>query len=68
MGDSGKVLGMCNYCQELGTVYEQEDEYRSIFLVCLRCIKDIQTRIRLDDLQNKLRRRRRMADLEDGDA
>jgi hypothetical protein len=68
MGDSTKKLGMCNYCQELGPVYEQEDEVRPIFLVCLRCITDIQTRIRLDDLQNKLRRRRRMADLEDGDA
>jgi hypothetical protein len=65
---SDKKLGMCNYCQELGPVYEQEDEHRSLFLVCLRCIKDIQARIRLDDLQNKLRRRRRLFELEDGDA
>lgn len=68
MGDSAKKLGMCNYCQELGPVYEQEDDVRPIFLVCLRCIKDIQARIRLDDLQNKLRRRRRLFELEDGDA
>lgn len=58
MADSGKVLGMCSYCNELTRVYEQEDEYRSIFLVCLRCINDINVRLRLDDLQKKLRKRR----------
>jgi len=65
MGDNGQVMGMCNYCNELGRVYEQEDEYRSIFLVCLRCINDINTRLRLDDLQRRLRKRRMIDDDED---
>lgn len=65
MSDSEKKLGMCNYCQELGPVYEQEDEHRPLFLVCLRCIKDIQSRIRLDELQQKLRKRRRLHELEE---
>lgn len=65
MVDNNKVLGMCNYCQELTRVYEQEDEVRPTFLVCLRCLTDISTRIRLDDLQNRLRRRRAQAQAED---
>ena len=43
-----KKLGMCNFCAELGPVYEQEDEYRALFLVCLRCLKDVMKRIDLD--------------------
>lgn len=42
-------MGMCNYCNELTQVYEQEDEYRSLFLVCKRCIKDIFVRIDIDE-------------------
>ena len=44
-----KKLGMCNFCAELGPVYEQEDEHRAIFLVCLRCIKDVMKRLYLDE-------------------
>ena len=47
-GERRKKMGMCNFCAELGSVYEQEDEYRALFLVCLRCIKDIVHRIDLD--------------------
>ena len=43
------VMGMCNYCNELTKVYEQEDEHRSLFLVCIRCIKDIFVRINIDE-------------------
>jgi hypothetical protein len=39
---------MCNFCAELGPVYEQEDEYRALFLVCLRCVKDVMKRIDMD--------------------
>ena len=46
--DDRKKLGMCNFCAELGPVYEQEDEYRALFLVCLRCLKDVMKRIDLD--------------------
>ena len=35
------VMGMCNYCQELGRVYEQEDTERPVFLICKRCISDV---------------------------
>lgn len=38
---SGRTLGVCNFCNELTRVYEQEDEYRSLFILCMRCIKDI---------------------------
>lgn len=40
---------MCNFCAELGPVYEQEDEYRALFLVCLRCLKDVMTRLYMDE-------------------
>jgi hypothetical protein len=43
-----KKLGMCNFCAELGPVYEQEDDYRALFLVCLRCLKDVMKRIDMD--------------------
>ena len=46
--DDRKKLGMCNFCAELGPVYEQEDEYGALFLVCLRCLKDVMKRIDLD--------------------
>jgi hypothetical protein len=46
--DSRKKLGMCNFCAELGPVYEQEDEYRALFLVCLRCVKDVMKRLDMD--------------------
>ena len=58
MAESGQKMGMCNYCQELGPVYEQEDESRVIFLVCKRCIKDVIDRIEIDRKMKKLRARR----------
>jgi len=39
---------MCNFCAELGPVYEQEDDYRALFLVCLRCLKDVMKRLDMD--------------------
>lgn len=37
-----RKLGMCNYCQDLGPVFEQEDEAGTPqFLVCHNCITDI---------------------------
>jgi hypothetical protein len=37
-----KKLGMCNYCQSLGPVYEQEDlRGNPTFLVCHNCITDV---------------------------
>mgnify|MGYP006289307129 CR=1 FL=1 len=42
-------------CNELGPVYEQEDEYRPLFLVCLRCIKDIFTGLDHKGRSDKLR-------------
>ena len=58
MAESDQKMGMCNYCQELGPVYEQEDESRVIFLVCKRCIKDVIDRIEIDRKMKKLRARR----------
>lgn len=58
MAESEQKLGMCNYCQELGPVYEQEDDQRVIFLVCKRCIKDVITRLEIDRKMKKLRARR----------
>ncbi len=47
------VMGMCNYCNELTKVYEQEDEHRSLFLVCKSCIKDIFVRIDIDEARDQ---------------
>jgi translation initiation factor 2 beta subunit (eIF-2beta)/eIF-5 len=46
-------MGMCNYCNELTKVYEQEDEHRSLFLVCKSCIKDIFVRIDIDEARDQ---------------
>lgn len=41
MSDS-KKLGMCNYCQSLGPVYEEENaEGVPTFLICRNCITDV---------------------------
>jgi len=58
MAKSEQKIGMCNYCQELGPIYEQEDEQRVIFLVCKRCIKDVITRLEIDQKMKKLRARK----------
>ena len=46
-------MGMCNYCNELTRVFEQEDEHRAVFLVCARCIGDIITRIKIDEKRSQ---------------
>ena len=58
MTQSDQKIGMCNYCQELGPIYEQEDDTRVIFLVCKRCIKDVIKRLEIDRKMKKLRARR----------
>lgn len=41
MSDS-KKLGMCNYCQSLGPVYEEENAAGvPTFLICRNCITDV---------------------------
>lgn len=58
MEQSDQKIGMCNYCQELGPIYEQEDDSRVIFLICKRCIKDVITRLEIDRKMKRLRARR----------
>ena len=56
MSDS-KKLGMCNYCQELGPVFEQEDKNGTpTFLICHNCITDVVEGIELDTKRNEIRR------------
>jgi hypothetical protein len=58
MEQSDQKIGMCNYCQELGPIYEQEDENRVIFLICKRCITDVIKRLEIDQKMKKLRARK----------
>jgi hypothetical protein len=51
-----RVMGMCSYCQNLGLVYEQEDQTRSLFLICHNCITDVVEGIELDTKRNEIRR------------
>jgi hypothetical protein len=51
------VLGQCNYCQQLGRVYVQEDEYRPLFLVCIKCITDILQGVDIEKRREEIRRR-----------
>lgn len=51
------VLGQCNYCQQLGRVYEQEDEYRALFLVCVNCITDIFQGIEIEERRKDIKKR-----------
>ena len=55
MSDS-KKLGMCNYCQELGPVFEQEDKDGTpTFLICHNCISDINVGIAIKEQVEKKR-------------
>jgi hypothetical protein len=36
-----RPVGVCNFCNDVARVYEQEDEYRKLFVLCMRCIRDI---------------------------
>lgn len=55
---SRRKLGMCNYCQDLGPIYEQENEAGvPTFLVCRNCITDIFVGI---NLKERAERRRQM--------
>lgn len=58
----GKKLGICNYCSELGPVFEQENEARPIFLVCGRCIGDIVKSFEITERRNKIRRKLQWGD------
>jgi hypothetical protein len=54
-----KKLGVCNFCNDLGPVYEQEDEYRPLFLVCKRCIGDIFTGLESSERSKNIRKKLR---------
>lgn len=57
MSDS-KKLGMCNYCQALGPVYEQENEAGvPTFLICRNCITDVFVGIRVEEKAQDIRQR-----------
>ena len=58
MKKSARKLGMCNYCQELGPIYEQEDD-RGVptFLICRNCIKDVFTALEVEDRVQDIRQR-----------
>ena len=58
MAQSDQKIGMCNYCQELGPIYEQEDDNRVIFLICKRCITDVIKRLEIDQKLKRLRARK----------
>ena len=58
MAKSEQKIGMCNYCQELGPIYEQEDDNRVIFLICKRCITDVIKRLEIDQKLKRLRARK----------
>lgn len=57
MKQSRKKLGMCNYCETLGPVYEQEDEHRPLFLICKSCISDVFQSIEWNDVSQQIRDR-----------
>lgn len=53
-----KKLGMCNYCQSLGPVYEQEnDQGTPTFLICHNCITDVFVGIEQDGKRKAIRQR-----------
>lgn len=52
-----RKLGMCNYCQALGPVFEQEDYDRPIFLICKNCITDVFQSIEWEDVSKQIRQR-----------
>lgn len=56
-GVSERKLGVCNYCNSLGPVYEQEDEARPLFLVCRNCIIDVVEGISRDTKTNEKRKK-----------
>lgn len=54
-----RKLGMCNYCQDLGQIYEQENAAGvPTFLVCRNCITDIFVGINLQERAEKRRQMR----------
>ena len=36
-----RPMGICNFCNSVARVYEQEDEYQTIFVLCMSCLRDI---------------------------
>lgn len=57
MSDQRK-LGMCNYCQALGPVFEQETaEGVPTFLICHNCIGDVFVGLEADKRVQDIRQR-----------
>lgn len=53
-----KKLGMCNYCQALGPIYEQENKDGvPTFLICHNCITDVFVGIEQDQKRKRIRQR-----------
>lgn len=57
-----RKLGICNYCSELGLVFEQENESRPVFLVCGRCISDIFDSLDVEERRKHIRRKLQWGD------
>ncbi|CAB4149293.1 hypothetical protein UFOVP529_77 [uncultured Caudovirales phage] len=53
-----RKLGMCNYCQALGPVFEQEDAAGvPTFLICRNCITDVFVGFTVEEKRQAIRRR-----------
>ena len=53
-----RKLGMCNYCQALGPVFEQETaEGVPTFLICHNCIGDVFVGLEVDKRVQDIRQR-----------
>ena len=53
-----KKLGMCNYCQSLGPIFEQENaDGVPTFLICHNCITDVFVGIEQDHKRKAIRQR-----------
>jgi hypothetical protein len=58
MKETRKKLGMCNYCQALGPVFEEENvDGVPTFLICHNCITDVfvgfEVRERIDNAKQR---------------
>lgn len=56
-----KKLGMCNYCQSLGPVFEQENKDGvPTFLICHNCITDVFVGFTIQEKIQQSRQRQQM--------
>jgi hypothetical protein len=61
MEETRKKLGMCNYCQSLGPVYEQENAAGvPTFLICHNCITDVFVGIDIKEKIDRSKQRQQM--------